>query len=228
MAPSGHDPPPGRRRSRNRRHPSVQVTAQHRADHRDAERLADLAAGGGEPGRHARPGARGMPDTAELVIGALTRPNPMPKTRRPGNSRRGSGVAVSRVISSPAAMMRCRPAPAGCGCPRAATIRPDSGAQTAITSAIGSRNSPAVSARVAADVLQVQRVQEQEPAQRGDRAHRGDASRRRTARCGRTAGRSAARRGAARSTRARRARDGREREAAPRSAASPSPGPGPR
>ena len=69
-------------------------------------------------------------------------------------------------------MTAAPPATSGAAAPLRPTIRPEIGATTNITPAIGSVYRPACERREAADVLEVERVEEQEPAQRRERADR--------------------------------------------------------
>ena len=90
--------------------------------------------------------ARGIPATALLVIGALTQPMPQPSTRQPSSTYQADDAAGEEGEQHSA---RRDP---GAGdqqrhpVPLRAITRPHSGAEPAITTAIGSRNSPAVSA----------------------------------------------------------------------------------
>src|ERR1043166_6102985 len=93
----------------------------------------------------------GIPDTAVLVIGALTLPSPTPKipyaTTRyisdvPGASWVKSSAPIAIAAPDTTRASRARPAP---------TRRPDSGEHTVSARAIGSVARPAVDARMPRD-----------------------------------------------------------------------------
>src|SRR2546429_506086 len=93
--------------------------------------------------RQAQPGA-GTAPSPRLWRGAGLPPGPA-RPRPSPPSGPAPAVAVSRVSSTPPAIGGRRAIPSGIRAPRAGTIRPASGAQTAIVTAIGSRYSPAAS-----------------------------------------------------------------------------------
>src|SRR6202020_53536 len=76
--------------------------------------------------------ARGIPETAVLVIGAFTNPNPMPKTTYAVNNHENGVVALSSTsISDDAA--RATPAmTSGILPPRRPTIRPENGGMSIV------------------------------------------------------------------------------------------------
>lgn len=90
---------------------------------------------------------RGIPDTALLVIGAFSQPCPMPNTRQHTSTYHTGEVPVRKVSSRPPAAIPVPAMSSGARVPRRAITRPASGAETAITTAIGSRNSAATSGR---------------------------------------------------------------------------------
>ena len=88
---------------------------------------------------------RGIPETAAFVIGALTRPKPMPRSQlrdrhleRGGRGERGHQQRRDQV--------RDEAPTSGRRGPREPTRRPDSGAETRFAAAIGSVSRPACSA----------------------------------------------------------------------------------
>ena len=88
----------------------------------------------------------GMPDTAVYVMGALTRPPPMPNTTNATASAARPEVAVSRDSSTPPAASPRPAASMGSRAPRRARIRLDTTAPSATMLAIGSRYKPALTA----------------------------------------------------------------------------------
>lgn len=82
--------------------------------------------------------ARGIPEIAVLVIGALTRPKPMPKSTYPANIREVEPSAENTANSSPLAPMATPAISSGSRGPRVATSRPASGAHRNAGTAIGS------------------------------------------------------------------------------------------
>ncbi len=82
--------------------------------------------------------ARGMPDTAVLVIGAFTMPKPSPNSTYAVMSRQIGMSAVSPVRIRPLSAMVTPATTSGTRGPALATIRPDRGAQTAVSPAMGS------------------------------------------------------------------------------------------
>ena len=91
----------------------------------------------------------GMPDTAVYVIGAFTRPPPMPNTMNARASGAGAEDAVSRDSSRPPAASPTPAASMGSRAPRRASIRLDTTAPNAIMVAIGSMRRPACTADMA-------------------------------------------------------------------------------
>src|SRR6266567_2970428 len=88
----------------------------------------------------------GMPDTAVLVIGALTSPHPMPKMTYATSRYATEVFAVSRASSS-APIASAGPASRKGGrAPHLPTIRPETVEKMAIMAAIGIVGSPAESA----------------------------------------------------------------------------------
>ena len=170
-----------RRRHARRRPPAPQAAMIHqperavsgsrgarRADDRHAQRLADLAAGRGDRGGHARlrrrhPATGGVGD--RRVDHAEADPeDDVGGEQPPERVVASSPVSMSALIAIPARRQQRRARPAG------PTIRPESGATTTVIAAIGSVSRPGVQRAVAAHVLQVQGVEEQEAAQAGERA----------------------------------------------------------
>jgi hypothetical protein len=87
--------------------------------------------------------ARGIPETAVFVIGALTNPTPIPKTTYAAISH-ANGVVASIPISIAHAVTIATPAIAsGSRGPRRPTMRPDSGDAIIIITAMGTVASPA-------------------------------------------------------------------------------------
>ena len=89
--------------------------------------------------------ARGIPDTAAFVIGALTNPKPSPKTTYAASShaergRRRRCRSSMRAGASPAQTPAITSGSRG---PRRPTMRPDSGDASTVISAIGTVASPA-------------------------------------------------------------------------------------
>ena len=79
------------------------------------------------------------------------------------------GVAASMPISMAHAGSRETPEiTSGRRGPRRPTMRPESGDATTVMRAIGHGDEPGLDRREAARLLQVERVQEQEPAERGE------------------------------------------------------------
>src|SRR3954454_23251033 len=99
---------------------------------RDVEAIAEAT-----PAR-----ARGIPDTAALVTGALTNPKPNPTRTYVANSC-GRDVAVSIAVSMTPAVARQTPEiTSGRRGPRRPTMRPDSGDAATIMAANGTVASP--------------------------------------------------------------------------------------
>ena len=89
---------------------------------------------------------RGIPETAVLVIGAFTNPNPMPKTTYAVNNHVNGVVALSptNIRQEP---VRATPATSrGILAPRMPTTRPEIGESSMVMTAIGSVSIPACSA----------------------------------------------------------------------------------
>src|SRR4051794_32365243 len=87
--------------------------------------------------------ARGIPDTAALVIGALTKPKPAPKMTYAASTH-ASEVSESIPVSIAQATTRQPPEIArGRRGPRRPTMRPDSGDARTVMRAIGTVASPA-------------------------------------------------------------------------------------
>jgi hypothetical protein len=91
--------------------------------------------------------ARGIPATALLVIGAFTQPMPMPSTRQLSSTYQTGEAPVMKTSMIPPMVMPVPAISSGVLGPLRASSRPHSGAETAIATAIGSRNRPATSGR---------------------------------------------------------------------------------
>ena len=89
---------------------------------------------------------RGIPETAVLVIGALTNPNPMPKTTYAVNNHVNGVVALSPTSIRQEAVRATPAISRGIRAPRVPTIRPEIGETSMVMTAIGSVSSPAWSA----------------------------------------------------------------------------------
>ncbi|KEF05918.1 hypothetical protein DF17_17105 [Streptomyces rimosus] len=81
-----------------------------------------------------------------FVMGALTSPNPMPKSTYPVNSSGVLASASNAANSTPLATIASPASSRGSRAPTAPTNRPDSGAKTSVMPAMGSMYSPASSA----------------------------------------------------------------------------------
>src|SRR5690348_1181311 len=90
--------------------------------------------------------ARGMPATALLVTGALTQPIPAPSTTQHSSTYQAGEAADRKVSRTPPAVMPVPAISSGTRVPRLAMTRPHSGAEPAMSSAIGTRNPPAARA----------------------------------------------------------------------------------
>src|SRR6266536_4687806 len=112
-----------------------------------------------------------MPETAVFVMGAFTMPSPTPKTTKITTSRPRAVWLARKVSATPLTATQAPATSSGSRGPREPTIRPESGAKKSAIAAIGTRYRPAPNALNPPDVLKVQRVQEQEASQRGERAN---------------------------------------------------------
>ena len=123
--------------------------------------------------------ARGIPDTAAFVIGALTKPKPRPKTTYAASSHASGVVGVDAGQHARTPVTRQTPAiTSGRRGPRRPTMRPDSGDATTVISGHRHGGEPGLHRREAARLLEVERVEEEEPAERGERGDRDDDRRR--------------------------------------------------
>ncbi len=87
--------------------------------------------------------ARGMPETAALVIGALTKPKPTPKVTYAANNHVNGVVALNPTSIRQAALSAAPAMTNGILPPRRPTIRPESGGSSIVIAASGRVSMPA-------------------------------------------------------------------------------------
>ena len=87
--------------------------------------------------------ALGMPETAALVIGAFTKPKPMPKVAYAVNNHVNGVVALSPTSIRQAVPSAAPAMTSGILLPRRPTIRPENGGISIVITAIGKVSIPA-------------------------------------------------------------------------------------
>ena len=112
--------------------------------------------------------ARGMPETAALVIGAFTSPNPMPKITYAVNSQVNGVVALSPTsISEEPVRVEAGHEEGNPGAALADDAPRDRGEQHG-HGGHGQRVDPGLQSGEATHVLQVERIEEEESTERGE------------------------------------------------------------